>query len=69
MSRSIFIPAAINQSKSVKYMQCKLLYQLIAALGQFLEIFRQLLDSFVEWGTVESDEQIIKVAFPIDHIP
>ena len=54
-------------------MQCKpyqeLLQQLIAELGQFLEIFRQLLDSYVEWDTVESDEQIIKFAFLIDHIP
>ena len=52
-------------------MQCKLYQglQLIAAFGQFLENFRQFLDSFVEWAMVESDEQIIKVAFLIDHIP
>ena len=57
--------------QSVKYVQCKLYQglQLIAALGQFLENFRQFLDSFVEWAMVESDEQIIKVAFLIDHIP
>ena len=34
-----------------------------------MENFRQVLDSLVKWGTVESDEQIIKVALLIDHIP